>query len=134
MSIGIAFVMIRSANLESNKPIDGALISYITATVCYVPFILKKDLRSNFNYSLDKVGILVFAGLLSGTAQTSRFMALGVSPVAIVASIIAINPLVTIILSFFINKKEEILNRELIIGAIVAVIGVILVTLAVHFV
>lgn len=132
VSIGLAFVMIRMANLQSGKPIDGALISYITATFCYIPFVIKRKIKSKLKYSTKNILILIFAGFLSGMAQIARFLALELSPVALVASIIATNPLVTLILSFFINKKLEILNFKLVLGSIVAVTGVILVTLALN--
>ena len=131
-SIGIAFVMIRSANLVANKPVDGALIAYSTATLCYLPFVIKKMLKTKVNYPIKEMSILIFAGLLSGTAQTSRFIALSVSPVALVSCIIAINPLVTICLSLFTKENMEILNNKLYLGSLIAVIGVIIVVLALN--
>lgn len=127
--VGLAIVMVRSADLLSDLPIDGALISYFTAVVIYIPGVFIKKTHATTNFLRSSLLILVSAGILSGLAQIARFVALKLSPVVLVASIIATSPLVTMVFSFFINKKYEILNRKLLIGAIITVIGIILVSL-----
>lgn len=130
--VGIAVVLIRSADVQSNLPIDGVLIAYLTASILYLPAVSYKQLTSTTIYSFKMIIILAIAGLMSGIAQMSRYIALQVAPVVLVASIVATAPLGTMILSFFFNKKYEILNWKLALGSIISVFGVILISLSLN--
>ena len=132
MFVGMAVVLIRSADLQSNLPIGGALIAYCTASVLYLPAVSYKQLKPTSNYSFKMIGMLVIAGIISGVAQISRYSALSVAPVVLVASIVATTPLLTIILSFLFNKKYEILNLKLLSGSIVTFVGVLLIAISLN--
>lgn len=130
--VGISVVLIREADMLSSLSVDGVLIAYLTASILYTPGAIYRQLKSKDFYSKNMFIILAISGILSGIAQTSRYAALEFSPVVVVASIVAATPLGTMIFSFFLNKKYEILNRELAIGAVVTVIGVIIISVAVN--
>ena len=130
--VGISVVLIREADLISNLSVDGVLIAYLTASILYTPGAIYKQIKSKTLYTRNAFYILAISGVLSGIAQTSRYSALEFAPVVVVASIVAATPLGTMIFSFFLNKKHEILNKELAIGAVVTVIGVIIISVAVN--
>lgn len=130
--VGISVVIIRQADLMSNLPIDGALIAYVTASILYTPMAIYKQFNSKSLYTRNMLYILIVSGFLSGIAQVSRYSALEFSPVVIVASIVATTPLGTMIFSFFLNKKHEILNYKLAIGSMITVIGVIIISIAIN--
>ena len=130
--VGKDIILVKGADLLSNLPIDGALISYVTALIIYTPGTIFKHVHSTSKYLKSSIIILAIAGTLSGLAQISRYSALQVSEVVLVASIIAEAPLLTMFFSFFVNKKYEILNVRLVIGSVLTVIGVILVSISVN--
>lgn len=129
--VGLSVVLIRKADLLSDLPIDGVLIAYITASILYTPIAFHRQFTSKTLYSRKMFAILAISGIFSGVAQIARYSALNYSPVVVVASIVASTPLGTIIFSFFLNKKYETINRKLVIGTIITVIGVIIVSVAI---
>lgn len=130
--VGVSVIIIRYADLQSNLPIDGVLIAYITASIFYTPGAFYKQIKSKTLYSHKAIIILAIGGVLSGIAQISRYSALQVAPVVLVASIVATAPLGTMIFSFLFNKKHEILNRKLVLGSIITVVGVILISISLN--
>lgn len=122
--VGLSVVVIRAANLLSPLPVDGALVSYLTAALFY--FILNlvrtRDIRKVI--AGKRVSMLAAAGSASGLAQSARFISLLVAPVVLVAPIITANPLFTMLLSFITMRGVESLNGRLILGAVFIIIGV----------
>ena len=49
--VSISLILIREATLLSNLPIDGALISYLTALICFFPIACFKQITSKSTYS-----------------------------------------------------------------------------------
>ena len=128
--VGLAVIVIRQADILSNLPIDGVFIAYLTATFFYTPGAIYRQVKSKTMYSRKSLIILAIGGVLSGIAQISRYSALQVAPVVLVASIVATVPLGTIIFSFFFNRKHEILNWKLVLGSIITVSVVILISVS----
>ena len=130
--VSISVILIREANLLTDLPIDGALISYLTALICYFPFATYKHVTTTKSFRNKMPQFLAFAGLASGLAQIARYSSLDYAPVVLVASIIASAPLITMVLSFFVNKKYEVINSKLVIGTVITVIGVILISFSLN--
>ena len=130
--VGLAVIVIRQADLLSNLPVDGVFIAYLTASLFYTPGAIYRQIHSKSMYSRKSFLILAIGGILSGIAQISRYSALQVAPVVLVASIVATVPLGTIIFSFLFNKKHEILNLRLVLGSIITVTGVILISVSLN--
>lgn len=128
--VGVAVIVIRQADILSNLPVDGVFIAYLTASFFYTPGAIYRQLKTKTMYSRKAFIILAIGGVLSGMAQISRYSALQIAPVVLVASIVATVPLGTIIFSFFFNRKHEILNMRLALGSIITVFGVILISVS----
>lgn len=122
--VGLSVVVIRAATLTSSLPIDGALISYLTAAVFYfiLNLVRQKKLRSVVGGK--RMSMLAVAGSASGLAQSARYVALLVAPIVLVAPIITANPLFTMILSFLTMRGKESFTLRLIAGVVLIIIGV----------
>lgn len=127
--VGLSVVVIRAANLITPLPVDGALISYLTATCFYftVNIVRTRRLRSVVG---GKIPLLAAAGTASGVAQSARFVALLVSPVVLVAPVVTANPLFTMLLSFITMRGRERLTLRLIVGAVMIISGVAVISYA----
>lgn len=128
--VGLSVVVIRSAILASYLPIDGALISYLTAAVFYFLLNLVRQKSLKNVIAVEKAGTLAMAGSASGLAQSARYAALLVSPIVLVAPIITANPLFTMILSFLTMRGKESFTFRLILGVVLIVIGVAVISFA----
>ena len=127
--VGMSVVVIRAANLITPLPVDGALISYLTAACFYfiVNMARTRKLRSVVG---GKIPLLAAAGTSSGLAQSARFVALLMAPVVLVAPVVTANPLFTMLLSFLTMRGKERLTMRLIAGAIMIIAGVAVISYA----
>ena len=122
--VGMSVVVIRAADLRSPLPVDGALIAYLTAGLFYFMLNLLRTGSLRGVIAGNRKAMLAVAGTASGLAQSSRFVALLVSPVVLVAPIITANPLFTMFLSYMTMRGRETLGLHLVFGAILIVVGV----------
>lgn len=128
--VGMSVVVIRAADLMSPLPLDGALISYLTAGCFYFLFNLARTRSLRGVVSGEKVHLLAAAGSASGIAQSARFIALLVAPVVLVAPIITANPLFTMVLSYLTMRGKEALSLRLAAGALLIIAGVAVISYA----
>ena len=122
--VGLSVVVIRAADLMTPLPVDGALISYLTAACFYFLLNLARARSIRGVIGGNRIGMLGVAGTASGLAQSARFIALLVAPVVLVAPVITANPLFTMLLSFVIMPGRESLGARLLLGALLIIIGV----------
>lgn len=76
-----------------------------------------------------EVGFITTSGILQGLGVTSMMTALSRIPVVVAAPIGSLNPLIALILAFFLLKQMERITPRIIIGTVLAVAGVVLVIL-----
>ncbi len=76
-----------------------------------------------------EVGFITASGILQGLGVTSMMTALSKMPVVVAAPIGSLNPLIALILAYFLLKQMERITPRIIIGTILAVAGVVLVIL-----
>ncbi len=125
--VGLSVVVIRAANLITPLPIDGALISYLTASCFY--FVLNLVRTKKLSRIVGgRIPYLAAAGSSSGLAQSARFIALLVAPVVLVAPVTTANPLFTMLLSFITMRGKESLTMRLVVGAILIIVGVAIIS------
>ncbi len=122
--VGLSVPVIRAADLISPLPVDGALISYLTAGLFYFLLNLFRTRSIKRVIAGNRIWMLGAAGTASGLAQSTRFVALLLSPVVLVAPIITANPLFTMLLSYLTMRGKELLGFRLLIGAALIVAGV----------
>ena len=75
------------------------------------------------------VAVCCLAGVCQGLAVASLFQALGRAPVSVVSPINATNPLITLALVHIFLRQLESVNRFLVVGTLLSVVGVIAVVL-----
>lgn len=71
---------------------------------------------------------VALSGIFSSVGVLSMYFALSYVPVMIAAPISNVNPLITLVLAHFFLSQHEKITMRVIVGAVVVVLGVILVT------
>jgi uncharacterized membrane protein len=124
ISWGISAILIKVGLRESAYPVAGAFISFSAATIGLGISLLQKQRRhALFKMELKTALIFCIPGLLAGVGNLLRFVALSLSQASVVIPLISTFPVMTILLSFIFNRKLEIFNINVIVGAIAVVIG-----------
>lgn len=113
------------------SPTLSNLISYAFA-VSFYPFALFwTGNQTEFKRVDRKCWIFLFmSGLATGAAQTFRYMAFNLANVSYVTPIIGISPLLTIVFSYLLIQKIEMVNFKTVVGTILSVIGVYVVIIS----
>lgn len=108
-----------------HNPIAAAVIGYtVSSTVLILSAVVPRQSREQ---RVDPHGVLWFAavGLCNGAAVLSMYAALGRGPVGLVSPLIATYPLVTVLLSTAVLKRERV-DASLIAAVTATVGGVVL--------
>ena len=85
------------------------------------------NIRSDLRVPKRYLGFVMAAGVASGLGVTFLTLAVNRAPVAVVTPIAALNPIVTLILVHLFLQRLERISPRVVMGTLVAVIGVILV-------
>jgi drug/metabolite transporter (DMT)-like permease len=107
------------------NPIAAVVIGYtISSAVLILPALVRPQSREQ---KIDRRGVLWFAavGLCNGSAVLSMYAALGRGPVGLVAPLVATYPLVTVLLSVTLLKRERV-DASLMTAIAATVGGVVL--------
>jgi drug/metabolite transporter (DMT)-like permease len=125
---GIGTFLIKIAIEEGNSPIMSGFVSYSTATVLVLVILSRHSERQKLK-KVDRAAFVpvLFGSIFASTAQFCRYWALDYSPVSVVSPLTATSTLITILLSFAINRRIEVFTWEIIVGAIFVVCGVFLI-------
>jgi drug/metabolite transporter (DMT)-like permease len=95
----------------------------IIMILALLAFMRRKDYELSFSKG---VGL---AGTLGGLGQTTLYIALSLAPTVIVVPAYNLKVIVTILLSPIFIKRIEVIDAKVIVGAIMTILGVILVNL-----
>lgn len=108
-----------------HNPIAAVVIGYTVSSMVLILAALVAGRA--LEQRLDRRGALWFAavGLCNGSAVLSMYAALGCGPVTLVSPLVATYPLVTLLLSFALSKRERI-DTPLMTGVTATVGGVVL--------
>ncbi len=126
---GITPVLMRLAlKGPAGSPVAGAFISFLAATIVLSISMISPSRRVTFAGTTGKaVFQFCMVGVIAGTANLMRFLALNLSPASVVTPLFSTSPLFMLILSYIFNRKLEIFNIQVVIGAVAVVIGSILI-------
>jgi len=72
---------------------------------------------------------LLSAGTISTLALLAQYTALRLEQVVFVTPIVNTSPLITLLISYFLMQKSELINRKVLFGAVAIVLGATLVAL-----
>lgn len=126
---GVSPVLVKIGLQEVNSPVLATFISYTAAAIVAGVLLIhpknSEKLRRLEWKSLIPIGT---GAVTTSTAHILRYTALAYSPVSLVAPlIVGISGLLIFPLSFLVNKRIEVFNHRIILGAIVVIVGVLLI-------
>jgi drug/metabolite transporter (DMT)-like permease len=112
-------------------PLVLSVYSFLFGTIFLFLFLLPR-LSREVSGNNSRRGLLFFAamGVVGGLAVTAMYAALRYSPVAVVSSVSAANPLFALLLTYLFLRHLERVSPRILLGAMLVVAGVALVTLS----
>jgi len=124
VSWGIAPIFVKLGLDGIGSPVAGAFISFVAATTILSLSLLKQQTRISISATSGRAaGFFFAAGLLSFAANFVRYLALKLAPASVVTPLASTVPVFVLIFSFAFNRKLEIFNTRVVVGAISVVIG-----------
>lgn len=129
------FVALALDGLGPGHSIAGALVSYFAAALL-VLFIITVGSRWRHIRTMDGRSARWFTlgGVMVGTSQVLRYVALSLAPVSVVMPIQSTSALFRIIFAWFINREHEIFGLWVLLGVLLTIIGVTTLAMSVDLV
>ena len=129
---GMVNIFVKKANESLDSPLLVTSISLLIGISLLAPLVAPRTVKEGRNTS-DLRRTLIFvvlAGLAAGVGVNSLYFALLTGDVVIVTPITSIAPLVTVLIAHVFISRQEQVTLRLAAGTAMAVVGVILVSLA----
>ncbi len=129
MALGAGNVFRKMGVLHYASPVVGVSISSFAALVYMLILLVRRGRLGQALQSLPEMlrGGYLWTGALTSLALYATFTALLFSPVSIVNSIKAVEPLFTIIGSYFLLRSRESITARLVYLTLLVITGVILI-------
>ena len=127
VSFGISAILRKAGLAAIDIPILAAAITAGTAFLFSLGLVQIQRGKQAFTLSRKSAGWLFSAGLFNTAAMLSVFYALSLGKVVTVEPLVSSNPVLSILLTAIFLKDLEALSLRVIIGALLAVLGTILV-------
>ncbi len=128
---GTTNVVVRQLTIDYTSPLVVATISLFFGILLVAP-VAAKQAAASIGELRRTPGFMVYAalsGLAAATGVNCTYFALQRAEVVVVAPIVSANPLFTLLLAALFLQQQENVNRWLVLGIIVTVVGVALVVL-----
>jgi len=126
---GLMAVLGKMITTEFASPMIVSAFSLLSGLFITGVIFGKKSVSNVVGRSMSGYLYMLGAGCASAFGVSCWYLALSKAPVVLVTPIIAVNPLVTIGLSFLFLKGLEKVTRRTIWGALLVVFGVVLISL-----
>lgn len=129
---GVSPVLIRAGLAGTDLGLVGGLISYVAATIALGIITLTIPGQFNNIRKMDSTATrwYLLSGVLVFFAQMLRFLALGFAPVTVVSPIQRLSIVVRVFAGYFINRQHEMLNKKVILGVALSLLGCALLALS----
>lgn len=125
---GFAQVATRIGVSEMTTPLVAATISMFSGMIALM-FLNLREFKTATSTQPRAVFLIVLSGIFSSMGVTSMYFSLSYVPVTIASPIVSVNPLLTILYASIFLRQSEKVTARIVAGAVLVVIGVILVTL-----
>lgn len=123
---GATPILMKLGLAGGGSPVAGVFISFAAATVALSFSFLSRHRRLLLTgMSKNIIGLYCITGLLAGVANLFRFVALKLSAVSVVTPLLSTEPLILLVISFWLNRKLEVFNAPVVMGAIAVVVGAV---------
>ena len=127
---GVSPIFIKLGIRESGYPMAGAFVSFFAGTIAISFLLLKRESRiAARQIDFKSLPLFVWAGIVFCAGNLFRFFALKMTSASVVVPLISTMPLFLLLLSFLFNRKVEIFNPTLVAGAVLVVLGTVLIFL-----
>jgi drug/metabolite transporter (DMT)-like permease len=117
---------------EFGSPLVVAAFGMLFGAIVLAP-IAGRDALAGLRTARAGLGFMALSGLASATAVIALYFALLYSDVVVVSPISSTNPLVTLLLAHLFLGRLEQVNRWILLGTLLAVLGVVLVIVGSDF-
>ncbi|HET7879264.1 MAG TPA: DMT family transporter [Acetobacteraceae bacterium] len=132
MCYGSSPLMARQAflNAPGAATAAGGCLAYAAATIFFLLMLLRPGSSADIK-SMKRGNLAWFlaSGLLVAISQAFVYASLAVAPLMVVTPILQLSLVFRLLLSQLINREHEVMNAAVAIGAVIAVLGSILVSL-----
>jgi drug/metabolite transporter (DMT)-like permease len=130
VAFGISTTLRKSGLMTVQIPVLGAAVTVGTAFIVLLGIIYFQGGRRALKFNRQSSGWLFGAALVNTGAILSFFSALNVGRIVRVEPLVACNPLLTLIWAAIFLRQLEKLTAQVIVGALVTVLGTVLVVTA----
>ncbi|MEH2514376.1 drug/metabolite transporter (DMT)-like permease [Nitrobacteraceae bacterium AZCC 1564] len=135
---GISPLMVRMAfeSMPVKSPMAGGVIAYTAATIVLCFLVLPSPSIRKDVLSLNRSNAMWFVGsaILVAMSQGFVYASLAVAPLMVVTPILQLSLVFRLFLSQMINREHEVLNTSVVVGALVTIVGSIIVSLDTNYV
>ncbi|MCL5069008.1 MAG: DMT family transporter [Thaumarchaeota archaeon] len=115
-----------------SDPIGASFLTFSFSMIFLVPYLfLRPGLKATMSLRGARQPLLfaVLGGLIGNAGSFLSYVALSYIPVTLVATINAVNPIVTFMASYLLIRKSEGLNLRVFVSVLLAVTGLLMATL-----
>lgn len=135
---GISPLMVRMAfeSMPVKSPMAGGVIAYTAATVVLCFLVLPSASIRKDVLSLNRNNAMWFVGsaILVAMSQGFVYASLAIAPLMVVTPILQLSLVFRLFLSQMINREHEVLNTAVVVGALVTIVGSVIVSLDTNYV
>ena len=129
VSFSIGDVLARGVLAGSGLGLFGGFVIYAAAAVALVTWVVIARRLHELREASPARRWFLLAGVIGFLAQMSRYVALGLAPVYVVVPLMRTVPLFVLVFSFLVNRRLEVFSPKLVVGVLVAVLGLIVLAL-----
>jgi len=127
LCFGVVAVL-RKVGLSGMEPMPGLAVNVTAALVAYTAFLLASGQSGLMACRGTSLAYFVAAGVAENLAVYLVVLALSIGGVSVVVPLASVSPIFVLVLSFFFLRDIEILDRRIVVGTLLIVIGVYLIT------
>ncbi|MDH7798499.1 MULTISPECIES: DMT family transporter [unclassified Beijerinckia] len=136
IAYGVSPILVRfsleNGGLTLGRAVAAGLISYAAATaVVFAAFVNPAAWRDLRTMRRGDFGWFAVASLFVGVAQMTRYMALAVAPVAIVAPMMRLASIFRYYFSWILNREYEAFSNGVFIGTVVSLVGAMILAIGI---
>ncbi len=123
---GFSQLFTREGARGLNSSIMASFFSYLFAIMIQLTIMV--CLKKGIKVPLNQLRYLLLSGVLSTLALLFQYSALQVERVIYVTPIINTSPLITLIASYLLLQRIELINKKVFLGAVIIMVGAIFIT------
>ena len=120
--------VLRKIGRAGMAPIPGFAVNITAALIAYTAFLVASRQSALMLCRGESLVYFVMAGVAENAGVFLLLLALSVGTVSVVAPLASVSPIFVLVLSFFFLRGIEMLNRRIIAGTVLIVVGVYLIT------